>query len=110
MKKLLAILICLPFITSAQNFYASARLGIANYQGDLKAKSISFAQSKLMGSLGARYDISDHVVARTYFSLTSLHADDKNGTPTMQQRNLNFSTKLFDWELGVQYNFFSFND
>jgi opacity protein-like surface antigen len=97
-------------MASAQNFYASARLGMANYQGDLKAKSISFSQSKLLVSLGARYDLSDHLTARTYFSLTSLQADDKNGTASMQQRNLNFKTKIFDWELGAQYNFFSFND
>jgi Outer membrane protein beta-barrel domain len=110
MKKLIFIFCYFPLVTAAQNFYVSARLGMANYQGDLKAKSISFSQSKLLLSLGARYDLSEHLTARTYFSLTSLQADDKNGTPKMQQRNLNFKTKIFDWELGAQYNFFSFND
>ena len=28
----------------------------------------------------------------------------------MQQRNLNFKTKIFEWELAGQYNFFSFNE
>jgi Outer membrane protein beta-barrel domain len=110
MKKLIAVLCCFPLIASAQNFYVSGRFGMANYQGDLKAKSISFAQSKIMGSIGARYDLSEHITARSYFTLTSLHADDKTGTITMQQRNLNFQTKLFDWELGAQYSLFSFND
>jgi opacity protein-like surface antigen len=110
MKKLLILLCSLPLIATAQNLYVSARLGMANYQGDLKAKSISFSQSSLIGSLGARYDLTDHLTARSYFSLTSLKADDKNGTLAMQQRNLNFKTKIFDWELGAQYSLFSFND
>ena len=110
MKKFLVLLFCLPFLADAQNLYVSARLGMSNYQGDLKAKSISFSQSKLLGSLGARYDFTEHIAARSFFTLTALHADDKKGTTTMQQRNLNFKTKIFDWELTGQYNFFSFND
>jgi hypothetical protein len=110
MKKLFIAFCCFPLITTAQNFYISGRLGMANYQGDLKARSISFVQSKLLLSLGARYDLSDRLTARSYFSLTSLQADDKNGTPSMQTRNLNFQTKIFDWELGAQYSLFSFND
>lgn len=110
MKRLVAIFCCFPLIASAQNFYVSGRLGVANYQGDLKAKSISFTQSKILLSIGARYDLSEHITARSYFTLTSLQADDKKGTATMQQRNLNFKTKVFDWELTGQYNLFSFND
>jgi opacity protein-like surface antigen len=110
MKKNIALFCFLPFAAGAQNLYVSARLGMSNYLGDLKAKSISFSQSSLLGSIGARYDLTEHITARTFFSLTSLKADDKNGTPVMQQRNLNFKTKLFDWELGAQYSFFSFND
>jgi hypothetical protein len=110
MKRLSVFLLFLPFIAGAQNLYISGRIGMANYEGDLKAKSISFSQSKLLGSLGARYDFTDHISARSFFSLTALHADDKKGTTTMQQRNLNFKTKIFDWELAGQYNFFSFNE
>ncbi|HLG38613.1 MAG TPA: DUF6089 family protein [Chitinophagaceae bacterium] len=110
MKKLLVLLLFLPLFTSAQNLYLTGRLGMSNYQGDLKASSISFAQSKLLGSLGARYDFTDHISARSFLTLTSLHADDKKGTAAMQDRNLNFKTKIFDWELAGQYNFFSFNE
>jgi opacity protein-like surface antigen len=110
MKKLLLGFIALPFVGVAQNFHFSARLGLAGYQGDLKANTVSLSQTKLMGSIGARYDLSEHVTARTYFTLASLKADDKKGTETMQRRNLNFQTKLFDWELTAQYNLFSLND
>src|ERR1700733_12325674 len=110
MKKIFFAFYFLPMIAAAQNFHFSARLGLAGYQGDLKAKAISLSQSNLMGSLGARYDLSEHISARSYLTLASLHADDKKGTAAMQQRNLNFRTKIADWELTGQYNFFSLND
>ena len=110
MKKLLVLVCFLPFAAFSQNLYLSGRLGMSNYQGDLKASSFSFSQSKLLGSVGARYDFTEHISARSFFTLTSLHADDKKGTLSMQQRNLNFRTKIFDWELAGQYNFFSFNE
>jgi len=110
MKKLLLIIVCFPVAAGAQNFHFSGRLGLAGYQGDLKAHSISISQTKIMGSIGVRYDLSEHFTTRSYLTLTSLKADDKKGTASMQLRNLNFQTKLFDWELTTQYNFFSLND
>jgi hypothetical protein len=110
MKKLFFAFCFFPMISAAQNFYFSGRLGLANYKGDLKAKTISLAQAKLIGSIGVRYDLSEHIAARSYLTLTSLHADDKKGTSAMQQRNLNFQSKIADWELTCQYNLFSLND
>lgn len=110
MKKLFLALCLLPIISKAQNFHFSARLGLANYEGDLKARPVSLSQAKLMGSIGARYDLSEHLTARSYLTLTSLHADDKKGTTAMQQRNLNFSSGITDWELTAQYSLFSLND
>jgi hypothetical protein len=110
MRNIITLLCCLPLATTAQNFHFSARLGIANYQGDLQAKNITFKQAKFLGSLGAQYDLSEHFTARTYFTLSSLQADDKKGTASMKMRNLNFSTKLFEWELGAQYNILSLNN
>ena len=110
MKKLLLAFCFLPLFSAAQNFHFSGRFGIANYQGDLKKSSVSLSQAKLFFSLGARYDLSEHVMARSYISFTGLQADDKKGTAMMQQRNLNFTSKIFDWELTGQYSFFSLND
>src|SRR5688572_26712864 len=109
MKKLLFLVAFCPLLGTAQNFHFSARLGIAGYKGDLK-EHISLSQTKLMGSIGARYDLSEHITARSYFTLAALTADDKKGVATKQQRNLNFQTKLFDWELTAQHNLFSLND
>ena len=110
MKKLLCFFALLPFIAVGQNFHFSGRLGIANYQGDLKAKAISLSQAKLMGSLGAQYDLSAHFAARSYVTLTSLQADDKKGTAAMKERNLNFKSKILDWELTAQYSLLDLNE
>ncbi|MGH2649099.1 MAG: DUF6089 family protein [Ginsengibacter sp.] len=110
MKKLFFAFCFLPLITSAQNFHFSGRLGLANYQGDLKEKAITLSQAKLMGSLGVQYDLSEHITLRSYLTLTSLHADDKKGNAAMQRRNLNFSSKIADLEVTGQYSFFDLND
>ncbi|MCW3118330.1 MAG: hypothetical protein JWM28_2412 [Chitinophagaceae bacterium] len=110
MKKLLLISCLFPIIGSAQNFHFSVRAGIASYNGDLKKKSFGFSQSSFIGSLGAKYDLTEHITARTYFSLTSLKGDDKKGNPVMKDRNLNFKTSVLEWELGAQYNFLNLND
>lgn len=104
------VLCCLPLATFAQNFHLSARVGIANYQGELQSKNLTLKQAKLLGSLGAQLDISEHITARTYFTLTSLQGDDKKGTSTMKARNLSFQSRVFEWELGAQYNILSLNN
>lgn len=109
MKKLLLVLCFLPLLTEAQNFNFSLRAGLASYAGDLKAKAFSLSQSSLMGSIGVRYDLTEHIALRSYFTLTSLKADDKKGTNTMKQRNLNFKTGIIDWEGGIHYSFLNLN-
>lgn len=111
MKKLVILFFCaLPGALIAQNFYFSARVGLANYQGDLQAKKLTLSGAKLLYSFGARYDLAEHITARTYLSMTSLQGDDKKGTASMRMRNLNFKSKVLEWELGAQYNVFSLND
>ncbi|RFM30155.1 DUF6089 family protein [Deminuibacter soli] len=109
MKKLLTLLCFCPIAVVAQDLYLSVKAGVANYNGELATSSFTLKQSKIMGSLGARYDITEHIAARTYLTLTSLQANDKYGTPVHQARNLNFKTGLFDWELALQYNFLNLN-
>ena len=110
MKKLTLLLFLFPFVVAGQNFHFSAKLGIASYNGDLKAGSLSLSQSRFMGSIGARYDLSEHLALRSYFNLGGLKADDKKGTTGMKQRNLNFKTALFEWEAGLHYSVLNLND
>lgn len=110
MKKLLLLLAILPALAYSQNFHLSFGAGLANYQGDLKQNSFSLKQMRFVGSIGARYDLSEHLLLRTNLSLGSLRADDsKNKDQFLKERNLSFQTKLFEWELGAQYNFFNLN-
>ncbi len=110
MKNLFLLLLVIPVLARSQDFHFSARLGMMGYNGDLKASPITVSQTKPMLSLGARYDLTEHIMARTYFTYGALTATDKKGTATMQARNLDFSTKLLDFELGAQYNIFNLND
>src|SRR4051812_41306088 len=110
MKKLILAFCCLPLLVSAQNFHFSGRLGFAGYQGDLKAKSISFSGLKLLGSLGVRYDLTERIALRSYLTLSGFKADDKKGTAGMKTRNLNFKSGLFEWEGAAQYSFLNPND
>jgi hypothetical protein len=109
MKKLLLAFCCLPLLASAQNINFSVRLGMAGYQGDLTKSAMSFQGMGFMGSLGARYDLTERIALRTYFTLTSVKADDKKGTEGMKSRNLNFKSKIFEWEVGGQYSFLNPN-
>ncbi len=100
-----------PFTTFSQNLHVSGRFGFSNYQGDLQQQRLSIPQAKLAGSLGVRYDLSEHLTARSFLSLTTLTAtDSRNKNTALQQRNLGFDTRLFEWELGAQYHLFSLND
>lgn len=110
MKKALFIFFLLPLFSYSQNFHFSGRLGASNYLGDLKDGLKPFSGLNLLGSIGARYDLAERITARGYLTLTSLEADDKKGTASMKQRNLNFQTKIFDFELSASYNLFSLNE
>jgi len=100
----------LAFSASSQNFHFAARFGMSSYQGDLKKNSFSVSQPGLMGSLGARYDLSERITARSYISYGRLRADDKKGSEEMKLRNLNFKSNLLEFELSAQYNLFSLNE
>jgi opacity protein-like surface antigen len=95
----------------AQNLHVSGRFGFSNYQGDLQDRRLSTSQAKLAGSIGLRYDLSEHFTARGFFTLSTLMAADVNNKNNeLKKRNLDFHTRLFDWELGMQYHLFSLNN
>lgn len=94
----------------AQNLHVGLRAGGAGYYGDLQPKAVSLKQIYFMVSLGVNYDITENIVARAYLTYAKIGADDKNGTPAMQQRNLNFKSNLYELELSAQYNIFNLND
>jgi len=110
MKNLFLLLLSLPLFASSQDFHFSARAGMMGYSGDLKKNAFSFSQSKPMVSLGARYDLTEHIMARSYFTYSAVKASDKKGSGFMLQRNLDFTSKILDWEIGAQYNILNLNE
>src|SRR5690606_21967075 len=94
------IIFCLLTLAAySQNFHFAARFGMSSYQGDLKKNSLSISQPGLMGSIGARYDLTERITARSYLSYGRLRADDKKGSDDMKMRNLNFKSNLWEFEL-----------
>ena len=106
----LLIVLLFPIAAAAQNFHFATRLGMSVYHGDLKQNSVTVSQPGLMGSIGAHYDLSENLTARSYLSYGTMRADDKKGSATMQERNLNFKSRVIDFELGAQYSLFSLNE
>jgi hypothetical protein len=111
MKKLLAIACtCLFINATAQNLHLSVRAGLFNYNGELQARAFTLQQAKPGFGIGVRHDLTEHFSARAHVHFAGLQGNDQKGTTFMRQRNLNFKTKLFDTELGVQYNIINLND
>jgi opacity protein-like surface antigen len=111
MKSIIALFIILYCIQlQAQNWHVSGKFGLGSYKGDLKPKGV-LKQSNMAWGVGARYDINEHIVGRAFFNATKLMANDaKSNNTTQQQRNLNFTAKLREVEIGAQYQIFSLNE
>ncbi len=83
-----------------------AAFGLATYFGDLTEKPKLFNQSSPSISLGLNYDITEQLKGRFDFSLMKLKSDDRfNTRQDFITRNLNFTTTLWDLQLGVEYEF-----
>ncbi|MFN5136277.1 MAG: hypothetical protein ACK5DG_13275, partial [Chitinophagaceae bacterium] len=67
MKYLFTLLI-IPVFAFSQNTHVGFRFGLANYQGDLQEKRFTFKQAEMVGSVGVRYDLSEHLTARSFIS------------------------------------------
>src|ERR1035437_5534586 len=90
-----------------QNVHLDLFAGIANYKGDLQynpssGKQISFKQPNFAAGIGIEYELSNKLYARFGITLGKIGADDKN-QPGQQQRNLNFTSPIFDVMLGAEY-------
>lgn len=90
---------------TAQKLHVNLMGGLANYNGDLQAKSFTLQQSHFVLSGGLSYELSDKFYLRTDGSITSIGADDKLSNKAFQlRRNLNFRSKIYEANLVVEYN------
>lgn len=85
----------------AQNLWVDVYAGAMNYQGDLQDSRYTFDQAHLAGGAGLTYSFSDHFAARFHLLFGKISADDKYGRN--KSRNLNFSSSIAEFQVGLQY-------
>ena len=111
MRLLFLLLLTFPIVINAQTrLHANLFGGFANYYGDLQDKSLTLDQSNGALGVGLKYDVTDHLAVRTGFLYGKIAGDDKRNKASLQFRNLNFQTKIFEWNVLAEYNFFDLND
>ena len=114
MKRVLTILFILPFLVCAQqsNFRSKSELGFmiggSYYIGDLNQYK-HFYNTQLAGGLVYRYNVHSRLSIRGNFNYGKVKASDADSKLNiMQNRNLNFESKIFELAGGVEFNYFPF--
>ncbi len=109
MKRILHLLaLLLPFSLGAQQTHHEIGImgGVSNYYGDLQNKFFGGYGYHPMGGIIYKHFMSPHVGVRLGASYTSLSAADSlSNIPVNQQRNLSFSTHLFEVHGALELNF-----
>ena len=95
------LLLCFSATVPAQRLWFDAFAGTTNYQGDLQDKRFTFQQSHFSGGMGVSYDLTDHFAARLHFLYGKISGNDKYGKNAA--RNLNFTSAIFEAQVGAQY-------
>ena len=95
----------------AQNFWVNLDAGVANYDGELQQKRYTFNEAHPGGGLGLGYEVSPHVTLSTGFLFTRISGADKYSTnPGSRERNLDFTSNIFEWNARVDYTFFNLEE
>jgi hypothetical protein len=95
-------------LVNAQKLQLNVFGGFSNYQGDLQDKRFTTKQSHGAFGGGLIYDLSNHFSARANATFGKISGDDKNGVNKL--RNLNFTSKISDYHLGLEYRLFDFDN
>lgn len=91
----------------SQKLWVDVYAGATNYQGDLQDKRYTFNQAHIAGGAGVSYMFNDRWAARLHTLFGKISADDKFGRN--KNRNLNFTSSISEFQLGVQYFITPFN-
>ena len=107
MRPLILLLFVCPLLTSAQTrLHGTLFGGFGNYYGDLQNKPITLSQSSLAIGAGLKYDLTEHISLRSGFMYGRIGADDATNKSSLQFRNLNFQSKVFEWNVLAEYTLF----
>jgi hypothetical protein len=109
---ILLLLALLPFFAFSQKFHADLFGGIANYQGDLQGKRVTFSQAHPAVGLGASYDLTNKFILRAGFTYGRVGASDQKNTTAkgIEYRNLSFKSDIYEFHLGAEYNIFDLSE
>lgn len=96
-----------PFFLSAQHFEVGANIGISYYEGDLTVSTVGgrLDQVNFGGGGFVRYNINNYMAARASINYGRLSGEDG---AERSERNLNFSTNIFEFALTGEFNILGF--
>ncbi len=97
----ITLLLVSSFNVNAQRVHVNLFAGTSNYQGDLQDKRFTLSQSHFAGGFGLSYDLTDKFSIRSGVTFGRVSGDDKRGRNTL--RNLNFTSNLTEFNLGLEY-------
>lgn len=109
MKNLLLTFIILitGTIAGAQRVQVELLGGISNYQGDLLPILFTFRQAQPAFNANIKYQLNDHFYLRGGIGTGSIQANDKKNRAYLQDRNLNFESRITEANVGVEYDVLS---
>jgi len=107
MPRVLFLLFLLPLSLFAQKqVNLTVFGGFSNYSGDLQEKQFTLNQSHLAVGAGLSYELMPKLLIKAGLAIGKLSADDKYSSRELnRQRNLNFSSILYDASLVADYSF-----
>lgn len=109
MKNLLLACLALPaFLTAnSQGLNVDLYGGIANYNGDLQGKRLSFNNAGLSAGLGLSYNITNKIAVRGVASYMKISGSDASagGSKAISPRNLSFKSSVWEAQLALEYTF-----
>lgn len=110
-KCFLSSFLCL-FLYASQLFSQGyteigGHIGLSNYSGDLSSSNIGpvVAQSHFSGGAFARYNFNANFSVRGGFNFATVSGKDAlSGSARLEERNLNFSTNIYEGSLMLEMN------
>lgn len=95
-------------ISFAQKLYLNTLGGFANYAGDITQASFTLKESHPAFGVGISFFLSNKFSIRGEFNSAFITGDDKNNKKQgIIDRNLNFSTKISELNVRVEYDYLS---
>lgn len=111
MKQLMLLTLLLPALSFSQNrTHLTLSGGFFNYYGDLQGKPLTLDQAHGAFGIGVKYDITNHLSVRGGLLHGRISADDKKNKPSLQSRNLNFQSKVTEFNVLGEYALFGLEE